>query len=174
MCTTIQIAIPAETRPEERERWTRGGSVEAIGDAGGTRMLLISSGCCECGTPLGSAAPPTRIPAEELERETARLRRRGWSEHKIARWLESRQSTGAREERLAHERADGASAESVDYWLDLVRRTLESGRLERIGLRVCRGDDTWLDATPTTRIPVAELTPVHLRTMADGALYVFV
>jgi hypothetical protein len=150
-----------------------GGGVEPIGDIDGEAMLLISNGRCECGTPLGSASSPVPWNADAHSNDLERLKKRGWSERKIARWLEAKQSSHAKLERLAHERADGPSAEPVDSWVEFLENALESG-VGRIGLRVCHGDESWSAATPHATVRITEVTAADLRAMEESTLYVFV
>ena len=136
-------------------------------------MVLISKRQCECGTPLGSASTPAEWNADAYSQYLKRMKKRGWSEGKIARWLEAKQSTHSKLERLAHEHADGPSAEPVDYWLDFIGKALEGGA-RRIGLRVCHGDDSWTATTPHVSARIAEVTAADLRAMEENTLYVFV
>ena len=132
-------------------RLVDGREVEPIGDIDGEPMVLISKRQCECGTPLGSASTPAEWNADAYwQNLLKRMKKRGWSEGKIARWLEAKQSTHSKLERLAHEHADGPSAEPVDYWLDFIGKALEGGA-RRIGLRVCHGDGAAWDRHNSAR-----------------------
>ena len=176
MCTTIQVAILAKP-PEAWElgrRLLRNAEVESIGEIDGNAMVLISNGKCECGTPLGSGGAPPGWDEAAYARHVRRLRRRGWSTHKIERWLEAKHSTQMKLERLAHEHADGPSAEPVDGWLDFLQDALSSGGVERIGLRVCHGDESWSATTPHATLRITDVTPADLRAMEENTLYVFV
>ena len=136
-------------------------------------MLLISKRQCECGTPLGSASTPGQWNADSYAHDLRRLKKRGWSEHKIERWLEAKQSSHAKLERLAHERADGPSAEPVESWLGFLENAPECG-VGRIGLRVCHGDDSWSATSPHATLRMTEVTAPDLRAMEENTLYVFV
>jgi len=176
VCTTIQVAIPAEPP----ESWELGrhllshGEVEPIGEIDGSAMVLISDHKCECGTPLGSGGAPAKWDEDAYAHDVKRLRKRGWSARKIERWLEAKHASHLKLERLAHEHADGPSAEPVDDWLDFLGNALESGAAERVGLRVCHGDESWSAATPHATLRLSDVTPADLRAMEENTLYVFV
>ena len=137
-------------------------------------MLLISNRRCECGTPLGSGSGPAKWDEDSYGHDIKRLRKRGWSEHKIARWLEAKRSSHAKLERLAHEHADGPSAQPVDGWLDWLGDALGRGAVGQVGLRVCHGDESWVATTPHVTRHISDVSPADLRAMEENTLYVFV
>ena len=59
------------------------------------RQYLTTRGHCDCGTVLAPRSKPSDG-AEKTAKETARMRRRGWSEAKIARALEDMHKADAR------------------------------------------------------------------------------
>jgi hypothetical protein len=75
----------------------------------GERQYLTTRGHCDCGSVLSLR----RDTPEELEKtlaaEEARLRRKGWSNAKIARAVEDRRKAGAKPER-------GHETDSFDLW----------------------------------------------------------
>jgi hypothetical protein len=174
MCTTIQVAVPAETAWELGRRLLSHGDVEPIGEIDGQPMLLVSDGRCECGTALGSGSSPAEWDEASYGHDVKRLRKRGWSEHKIARWLETKRSSHAKLERLAHEHADGPAAQPVDGWLEWLENALGPGAVGQVGLRVCHGDESWSAATPHVTRRIADVGPADLRAMEESTLYVFV
>ena len=72
------------------------------------RYILTSGKYCDCGTALGSLSD--RMPAKDLDLEpqVRKLRKQGWSEAKIKRWLEQKEQTKER-----HLREDEALAKAV-------------------------------------------------------------
>jgi hypothetical protein len=175
MCTTIQIAFPTRstTTWDVGRKLLDSQMVVPIGDIDGEAMTLTSRCQCECGTALGSGSGPGAWNPQALAQDRRRLKKKGWSDHKIARWLDEKHSSHAKLERLAHERTAGASAQPVDEWLDFLRRALAEGA-GRIGLRVSHGDDSWSPATPHVIRHISEATPAVLRAMEENTLYVFV
>jgi hypothetical protein len=169
VCTTIQVAVPAECG------WEAGGSdIEPIGEILGTPMVLISERRCECGTPLGSGSGPGEWDEHSFEHDVKRLRKRGWSEGKIARWLDAKRSSHSKLERLAAEHADGPSAQPVDGWLSWLGDALGRRGLVQVGLRVCHGDDSWSATIPHVTHHIGDVTAADLRAMQENTLYVFV
>lgn len=175
MCTTIQIAFPTRstTTWDRGRRLLNSKLVVPIGDIDGEAMTLTSSCQCECGTALGSGGSPGALDLETLAHHRRRLKKKGWSDHRIARWLDEKHSSHAKLERLAHERTSGPSAQPVDEWLEFLKTALDEGA-GRIGLRVSHGDDSWSTATPHVIRHIGEATPEVLRAMEENTLYVFV
>lgn len=168
MCTTIQIALPADAA----EAWA-GDSVriEALGQVEAVPMALISNDNCECGTPLASAAPPREWDQAVYARAIKRFRREGWSEHRIRRWFDAKRTDHSRAERLSQERANGPSAQPVDDWLRFLEAMLK--RHSHVGLRVCHGDDSWSEPISRKALPLRDANATALREMEEGTLYVF-
>jgi hypothetical protein len=174
VCTTIQVAVPARI-PEAWDfgrRLLAGGEAEHIGQVDGDEMLLISNHRCECGTPLGSGGAPPEWDEAAKAHDVKRLRKRGWSARKIERWVEAKHANQQKLERLAHEHADGPSAQPVEGWLDFLEEALSS--VGRVGLRVCHGDESWSAATPHETFRIGDVTAADLRAMSENTLYVFV
>jgi hypothetical protein len=112
-----------------------------IGDA--ERSYYTTIGHCDCGTPLGSAAVAAASSGgdDDVDRkaadahqahaiEAARLRRKGWSEAKIARALTQRDEAQARPRR----RREEPTQTSLDQWCALIRETLATSRIAFVGL----------------------------------------
>jgi hypothetical protein len=94
----------------------------------GERQYLTTRGHCDCGTVL---APRHDTPAtleEKLAKEAARMRRKGWSEAKIARALEDR--------RKADARPSGGGSDSLELWNAVLRDLGDELKLPYVGLFV--------------------------------------
>lgn len=128
---------------------------------------------CDCGTSLGwlprelARAPK---PAGG-EAEIAKLRRKGWSEAKIARWLESRERDGRTWNPPSPEQV--ASDRQNDSWLALAEEVLGAPGVSSFGLMV-----HWYKSGLENRIPFkgreeVALSRVVLASMEDCRLYVF-
>lgn len=57
--------------------------------------ILTSGKYCDCGTALGSLSNRVRAKAVDSERHVAKLRKQGWGEAKIKRWLEQKEQQRA-------------------------------------------------------------------------------
>jgi len=80
---------------------------------------------CDCGTVLGRR----RRDSGPRTADESKLRRKGWSEAKIARWREQRHSADENRAARAHR-----NAESEPDWLGLLRGLRASGAASTIGL----------------------------------------
>jgi len=78
----------------------------------GAVQARASDRSCDCGTALGRLreSPGRRVERTDLDR----LRARGWSERKVARWLEERERVAAREARVGA----GRVTETEQGWPD--------------------------------------------------------
>jgi len=63
---------------------------------GDERQYATTPGHCDCGTVLASQPDSPQAFAEKLAAEASRLRRKGWSEAKIARLIKDRRKADAR------------------------------------------------------------------------------
>ncbi|MEQ1513028.1 MAG: hypothetical protein ABL934_10160 [Lysobacteraceae bacterium] len=131
-----------------------------------------TAGHCDCGTPLGSTA--TGAASDDRgtrEIEVARLRRKGWSESKIARMLVQRDEAGARP------RAPGQGQTSLGEWCALIHAVLASPRITYVGLLIheYRGDindeEVALQGRQTVR--AKDLDEATLASMRDDTIYEF-
>src|SRR5262245_39681188 len=62
----------------------------------GTLYLSATRSMCDCGTALGCLNGGDRDRYHAGERDRERLRRKGWGEAKIARWVAEREALGER------------------------------------------------------------------------------
>lgn len=101
----------------------------------GERQYLTFRAHCDCGTALGwPREERDAAAADEFAREEARLRRRGWSEAKVARAIEDRKRTLAKPPRRP--------LDSHRLWATILTDLFERLELPRLGLLVhsYRGD----------------------------------
>jgi hypothetical protein len=133
----------------------------------GTLYLRATQGMCDCGTALGCLTRGDRDPHHAGERDQERLRRKGWGEAKIARWVAERERSAGRETRRAE----------ADRWLTFIRAVLETGRTHRFGLLLhwyCGGIETErINLRDTRRLPIAQVTPDTLMEIEEDVLYEF-
>jgi hypothetical protein len=88
---------------------------------------------CDCGTVLGCLGANRQDGDTDLTREVAKLRRAGWSERKIERWLADKHKV---EEKQARQDRYGAEArrQEAEAWLAFLRDALENGKVGSVGL----------------------------------------
>ena len=104
MCHFVTLIAPTDDVDAVRtimERYDRGASPVdnpsvRMALREGERQYLTTRGHCDCGTVLASRRDAPESFEDKLAREVARMRRKGWSEAKIARAAEDRRKADAR------------------------------------------------------------------------------
>lgn len=96
--------------------------------AEGERAYLTTPGHCDCDTALGSARRRPEAPSPE--ERARRLRRKGWSEGKIARALE--QADAHRQD--AADATGANEAADLSRWLSLLQQWVRAGKASYVGL----------------------------------------
>lgn len=137
----------------------------------GDRYVLTTRGSCDCGTPIGSRRTVGRD--EPHARELAKLRKRGWSEAKIRRWLEQKRETRERSERQADAAARSRTPEAAE-WVALLADVL--GHAARVGLLLHwyrGGIDSERITLEREVVPRVELTAERLLSMREDVIYEF-
>lgn len=94
----------------------------------GERQFVTTRGHCDCGTALAPRHASPETFEVKLAREATRMRRKGWSEAKIARAMEDR--------RKADERPSGCGSDSLELWAAALRDLGEQLKLLYAGLFV--------------------------------------
>jgi hypothetical protein len=140
MCRFITAVVPADTDFQASRSLldkygmsfeeVRNSSVEAQLD--GDRYVRATRSACDCDSVLGSAAirrEEMRAPETDFV-EIGKLQKKGWSQHKIERWIS---------EKSAHsERHQGQALNSQDAelarWREFVSTFLSSGFAKRLGI----------------------------------------
>ena len=139
MCITVFLVTPFGTeetvdRALSSHYYAHTPVDSAVMRGWGWTILPIGGGqgLCMCGTSLGAAVPPEPVDQLRQEAKVKGLKRQGWSDAKVERWLESKRSSHAREERVFHALA-GRRDEEIDRWLDFLNQTLTVGVVRRSG-----------------------------------------
>ncbi|HEX8373334.1 MAG TPA: hypothetical protein VF585_11170 [Chthoniobacterales bacterium] len=138
---------------------------------------LTTSGSCDCGTVFGSRRRRERRSqaSEPDERDVAALRRSGWSEAKIERWLSQRAVTVSRNSRTERVRAQSDELEAAN-WQHFLTEVLASG-CTSIGILLhwYRGSYLHEKIQILSRhsVSVAKITPEFLTGLSEDELYVF-
>lgn len=179
MCLYILAVLPKDADAEAVKTLFRahgGRCVEAGGLSDGLRAGLAPAehffhttpAHCDCGTPLGQATLPGRDPVQVAEATAARLRRKGWSEAKIARSLAQQV---AAEDRPSRQSGDLAST-SLAEWVALIDAVLASNATRSLGLLWCELDDV-VDPADRSRIRRAALDEDALAHMRRDVIHDF-
>ena len=176
MCTRISVFVPTAANLDALESWSEdcGVGIERVAGAEGQwrdTTILVTRSYCDCGTPIGHL---TRSgPRHDPERNVRELRKRGWSEAKIARSLSQKKDA---KERKDAQRAANAVAALTD-WVTFFKGAPTRAHLRSIGV-FYREDGLWLSTrdledsrreTSTLR----SLEPLVLARLDKGVLYEF-
>jgi hypothetical protein len=135
----------------------------------GETYYLTTPGHCDCETVLGQAT--RAVTAAGRVQKLARLRKKGWSETKIDRWLADKEHADKRR----HQRVTAGTLDA-DRWLALLREILSSGATETIGLLMHWYSGPISDADfifARERVPLLEVTPDFLLNIEEDRLYEF-
>jgi hypothetical protein len=140
MCTFITMIAASDDLEQINAilaTWDRRGQVRRAErvDTPGLRACLapdereywLTRAPCDCGTYLGHAVQPVANPDHELAADTARYRRKGWSQARIARALADKTLAAVRPER--HQ-----PNEDAKYWINLMTALGAALGLKRVGL----------------------------------------
>lgn len=92
----------------------------------GEHQYVTTSGHCDCGTVLSARGETAEPPEKQLADEEARLRRKGWSNAKIARAIEGR--------RKAEAKPKSAKLDSFDLWETVLGDLRAELKLPYVGL----------------------------------------
>jgi hypothetical protein len=175
MCTFILAVLPQSVDVAALDAIARrfgrcvsphANGAEEIGPrlAAGEGLFGTTPDHCDCGTALGSASVP-RGQAFDPAREAARLRRKGWSEARIARAVAQ---SGA-----AHDAKKQASGE-LARWRGFVAAALDSKLTPSIGLMWADDDvGDGYGLAGRDNLAVEDATDERLSRLAPHHLYVF-
>jgi hypothetical protein len=176
MCTMVSIFVSAAADLDALEAWSDDCGVRRRRwpDPQPARDIVVlgTAGMCDCGVTIGSAPPARRARGHE-ERTVRELRKRGWSEAKIARSLA--QGTEARQRR--EDRKQAMAVARVEEWVTFLKGAPTHARVRAIGL-FYREDGRMLSAkflkdARRERIALGTLEPLTLARLDEGVLYEF-
>jgi hypothetical protein len=136
--------------------------------------ILTSGKYCDCGTALGSLV--NRVPVKNIdyERQVNKLRKQGWSEAKIKRWLEQKEQTKERHLREDEALAKGGDPE-LDRWIMLFDELINVRQIPTMGLLL-----HWYHGSVETerikiqrreRLRLSEVTAERLMKIEEDVLY---
>ena len=136
MCHFVTLIVPTGDTDAVAAVMDRHGRVAAPIDnpsirkvlREGEHQYLTTRGHCDCGTVLAPRHDTPETFEEKLAREEARMRRKGWSETKVARAIEDR--------RRANARPRGGGSDSLELWSAALRDLTKEMKLPYVGLFV--------------------------------------
>jgi hypothetical protein len=128
---------------------------------GGTPLARLTQRHCDCGTALASK----RSPASIKERKIEALQKRGWSGHRIERWIAQVVSEESRKE----EEARAKDTPDLQHWLEWVQAQAKPVDLlvNEVGSRVEPEYDR------VQEVPHEEVDADCLYDLEKGVLYRF-
>lgn len=136
MCYFITLIAPTNDAPAIRDVLSRHGrkaepidnpSIRKVLKAG-ERQFLTNGGQCDCASVLVSRGETSESREASAARETARMKRLGWSAAKIARAHDSRGESKAR--------SHGGNPDSLQLWSAVLADLAQSLKLPSAGLLV--------------------------------------
>ena len=104
----------------------------------GERYFLTTRGMCDCGTEIGvSVRTAGTLPPRDadLSREVKKLKKKGWTDAKVDRWIEQTKADVARKHTESEARLRGPHPE-VDRWIQFVSLVLAGNHADWIGILV--------------------------------------
>jgi hypothetical protein len=176
MCTRISVFVPTNANLDALESWADdcGLSLERVPAPAGQRhgtSVLVTTSYCDCGTPIGSMSRVVR--PHDPERMVRELRKRGWSEAKIARSLAQKRDANRRRDG----RQTAMAVAALTEWVTFLQGAPTRGHLKSIGI-FYREDGEWLSARELREgrreaSALASLEPAVLARLEEGVLYEF-
>lgn len=102
----------------------------------GERAFLTTKGHCDCGTVLGSLRRERLLEAEQkaaMEEKIVKLRKSGWKDIKIERWIEQRSDSASRKQRMIKNHAEKQTPDATG-WKTFISEAILLGRASGMGL----------------------------------------
>jgi len=177
MCDFITATLPANTDAKRAAgifarhklgfKEIENDSVRKYLEAGDL-YILTTRGHCDCGTVIGSHYRDPQPAAEKkeqfLKRDIEKLKKKGWSQAKIDRWLKEAELTADKEKR-GEELADEYEARFASDWVAFIQDILTSKVADRVGLLVHS-----YSGGLSARIPIAGKKQVNLKELNENVL----
>lgn len=143
----------------------------------GDVYISTTSRHCDCGSVLGSLGGRNGNEPEGYEHELKKLRRKGWSEAKIRRWLGQKEQTKEKHVREDESRV-GCEMPVARYWVDFISAVLNSKCTDRVGILLhfyhTDVEGERIKLLGNERVKLEGLTPRVLMEMQYDVLYEFV
>jgi len=130
---------------------------------------------CDCGTQLGLAARTNTPDATRIEKqEVDKLKKKGWSETKINRWLTDREKT-IEKDKVRYDRIVNGVHLDIENWIEYLKKIFTSTKVQHFGLLLhwYNGglESERIKLKDRIKIKVSELTPDALLKMNEDVVY---
>ena len=175
MCHFILMTL---TRPDSLEsvrlalepfrRPLAPADIALVGTAPPGRVPYYTTSHCDCGTAVGSH--DSSLPAP-IERGVEKLRRKGWSPTKIARWREEREKLALRASRVDAQHAE-LSQPDCSRWVAILNAALNATS-GKVGLLLTWSPRRSLEVREYHKLPLSEATPSLLYGLPEDVLCEF-
>jgi hypothetical protein len=144
----------------------------------GDQYFRATRGMCDCDTSLGRGHDGRSRASWDEAAAVARLRKKGWREARIARWLEEKRANDERTDQARVARIE-ANYGPAGYWVNFLHHALTSGATPRVTLLLHWYGDGGLETTvfptlPRETVPLSAVTPEFLTFFEQDRLYDFV
>jgi hypothetical protein len=175
MCTYLYAVLPPGAELTEVESLLESNNLDFGTRGAGSpvpqgRLVRATRNWCDCSSVIGSQAHP-RPHARSPEEEISKLRRKGWSEAKITRWLSSKHTAAeAREQRQAANNM--TKDQELAMWLAVLPAVVRGARLHSLGLvHHFHSRNETVSIQREERVPVESLCADLLVRMHEDVLY---
>lgn len=182
MCYFVTAVLPFDVKPEdhadllhEYTKWLAPvDNASVLRHVGaGARDYVLGTNMCDCDTCVGVLGRPQSDEGDAVDRKVEKLRRKGWSEAKIRRWLDQRQENKAKKHRI-HEQAMKRHEEEAAGWVRFIKRFVAATGVQYFGLLLHWYDGPLYDRIHIRRVETRRLralTPVDIMQMEEDVLY---
>jgi hypothetical protein len=142
----------------------------------GTTYLWKKSSHCDCGTALGCMNLRNQQTETDREGETKRLRRKGWSEAKIQRWIEEKEKASDKKE-SRNELYRQSQEPRAEEWVKFLKDAVANPAVGEFGLLLhfykTGPERETIELKRQETTSVHTLSPDFLMTIDEDVLYVF-
>lgn len=130
---------------------------------------------CDCGTHLGLTARTSAPDTTRVEkREVDKLKRKGWSETKIQRWLTDREKT-IEKDKVKYDRIVNGVHVDIENWIDYLNKIFTETKIQHFGLLLhwYKGglESERIKLKDRIKVRLNELTPDTLLKMDEDVIY---
>jgi hypothetical protein len=143
----------------------------------GDVYISTTTSHCDCGSALGSLSRLSRDEPENYEHEIKKMKRKGWSEAKIRRWLEQKEQTKEKHTR-EDERLAKSNTPLARDWAEFISDVLGSKCTGSIGILLhfyhTDVENERIKILGKEKVKLDELTPRRLMEMKEDLVYEFV
>ena len=141
----------------------------------GEDYLVKRTSICDCGTQLGLVSRTNTPDTTRIEkREVDKLKKKGWSETKIKRWLTDREKTSEKD-KIKYDRIVNGVHLDIANWIDYINKVFTETKTQHFGLLLhwYKGglEDERIKLKDRIKVKLSELTPDTLLKMDEDVIY---